>query len=224
MKKIKWLTVLTVLIIIISFFNSCSDVKVEDRLLNPIPSGATGKWSGTWVLYDDELKTGGGIMFYTEPNPNNPNSQTLDVSYIENGNKCIRYFWDGDVSYDSTWNVWQDKWCGMALIVGQDWTEVLTSTKDLTQAAYKKISFKIKGKLSNSVRIKIEALVRIGRYSSFPAATVVIDSLSEEWETYTLPLNNVSTINMFFSLIIENRGSSRSQGATIYLDDIILTQ
>jgi hypothetical protein len=226
MKKIITFLILAfVIALIISFITGCSDVKVEDRLVNPIPLGATGKWSGVWVLYDDELKTGGGIMFYTEPNPENPTSQTLNVSYTEeNGNKCMKYSWDGDISYDSTWKVWQDKWCGMALIVGKDWTEVQTSTKDLSLAGYKKISFKIKGHLSESTRIKIDTLVRIGKFSSYPAASVVINSLSDQWEEYTLVLNNVSTINIFFSLVIENKSNTKSQGAVVYLDDIILTQ
>lgn len=209
-------------------FFGCSDVKVKDTLLDPIPSGATGRWSGVWVLYDDELKTGGGIMLYTEPPPSNPNSQVIDPFCSENpysGSKCLKYSWDGDVSYDSNWNVWQNKWCGMALIVGKDWTEVKTSSKDLTGVGYNKLTFKARAKLDPSVKVKIEAVVKIGQYTSSAAGSITLDSttLTQDWAEYTISLNNVSTVNIFLSVVFQYNGSTQSTGGTVYLDDIILS-
>lgn len=216
------------ILILSSLFMSCSDVKIKDTLLDPIPSGATGRWSGVWVLYDDELKTGGGIMFYTEPAPSNPNSQTIDLSCTEypySGNKCLKYSWDGSESYDSTWKVWQNKWCGMALIVGSDWTQVNTSSKDVSLAGYKKLTFKARGIVDPNVNVRIEAMIKIGQYSSSPAGVLILNSntLTSDWSEYTIELNNVSTINIFLSVVFIYSGNQQSSGATIYLDDITLS-
>src|SRR5690242_18227928 len=68
-----------------------------DRLINPLPDGALSQSSHIYVLFDDEVKTGGGIGFI--PGGENQTIELRDASSPRSGDNQIRYTWNGqDVS------------------------------------------------------------------------------------------------------------------------------
>src|ERR1041385_398507 len=72
-----------------------------DRLVNPVPDGALSQTNHIFVIYDDELKTGGGLGLF--PGGENQTITLLDASSPRRSDNQIRYSWNGqDVPDEGT--------------------------------------------------------------------------------------------------------------------------
>ena len=81
----------------------------NDEVLN------NSSWVGDWVIYDDDIRTQGGIVFTT-----GYDHQSVDFR-VENkdcpeGNMCFKYAWDGGKTYNYSDQVWQHYYCQLNLI------------------------------------------------------------------------------------------------------------
>ncbi len=196
----------------------CSDQKPIKRLINPVPDGAKNAWTGIpWTIYDDELKTGGGMMFYSSPD-----GQKLDFECRDNprsGTKCIKYSWDGTQVYDYDYQKWQTNWCGWGIIVGKDWTSYDSSSKDISEAGYNKITFWVRGKIDSKTTVKFEGPVREDKGGT---DFIRLDStqITSSWQQFTISLSgtDVSSVKDYFKVIFE-----KGKGI-IYIDDIKYTR
>jgi len=199
----------------------CSDQNPSDRLINPIPKGATNttQWSTKpWVIYDDELKTGGGMMYYSSSD-----GQKLDFASTENprsGTKCIKYSWNGSSVYDYGRQIWQKDWCGWGIISGKDWTSYDTSSRDLSESGYTKIVFWVRGNIDSNTTIKFEGPVREDKGGT-DFIRLTSAGLTSSWQQKEISLSgtDLSDVKDFFKVIFE-----KGAGGTVYIDDIQYTR
>lgn len=191
------------------FLFGCSKYNPLDKLINPEEKSATGRWSGEFVIYDDELKTGGGIMFLSSAD-----NQTLDFNFRENpysGKKCIKYSWNGKSVYDYTRKIYQANWCGWAFIVGKDWTEY-NKIRNFSSVNYSKISLWVRGSLSANTKIKFE---------SYNRDTHSDIELTDSWQKIEFKITgNQSEIKEYLKIIFEYLGSGEGNGGIVYIDEI----
>ncbi|MDA7857871.1 hypothetical protein N9A72_00055 [bacterium] len=204
-------------VIIIMFLIGC-DRHPLSRLTDPTNDGALNKtvW-GDWVIYDDDMRTRGAVMFI----PSNGDHQSIDF-YVDDSesdhkrDKCIKYTWDGGDLY------WEDEgddehsWAGVKLITAPNW-RIYGETADLTPGGYTKIEFFAKGDLPAYTTVHFKG----------PGGYDVIDnvSLGESWNKYAIPLTaDLTEVKEFFIIVIEyppGTAGPEGSGATIYVDDIM---
>ena len=212
-----------------------------NRLVNPSPASSTGVWSGTWVLYDDELKTNGAVMTFNE-------GATIDFNCTDNprsGKKCIRYSWNGSpvLTYASPpsqpVNYTQSGFSGFSLICAQTLGAYSTQTRNLALGGDTKITFWARGSLNANVYLRVEA--------NFPSTATNVYELksgatgvwmgvpSSTWTQYSLTIdptvNNLAATDFVkFILLYDEDGNpdtpntSVGNGGTVFLDDIELTR
>jgi hypothetical protein len=212
---------IAVLIMPLFIFAAC-EKKPVNRLVNPSASETTGSstWPGPWVVYDDEIKTGGGVGRFTTPE-----GQELDFSSRENphsGNNCIKFSWDGGevTAYanppDTPADYVEHGFVGFSFKVQNDSVVGSPATKDLSPGHYTRVSFYAMGTLSSNVTLRIKG--------PGTGATESPVALTSDWQLFTVPVNgNLADSNSFANFVLATAGGVRSNGGTVFLDDIRLT-
>ncbi|RLD18982.1 MAG: hypothetical protein DRI36_00040 [Caldiserica bacterium] len=196
--------------------SSCGK-NIEERLKDPAndPLFYKGDYSGVFMIYEDELKTGGGMMFYASPD-----NQELDFFYSDDGNKVIRYYWNGGEVFDYNSESYQHNWCGFGLIVGHSWEEAEEVSMDFSGIGYSKLKFKVKGYLSQNTVLKIEGPKKAG--SSEVADYIELDSsdISYSWKEFSLPISSSSLkdFNIYVGIIFE--ATEKGSGGEVFIDSL----
>lgn len=212
-----------ILIGMISMFVGCSSTSPTDNLVNPTSESALNQWNTTWIIYDDEIKTGGkdgrDTMYPTA------DGQSLDFNYFDNdnaydplGKRCIKYSWDGSGSAS---------YRGFSLTVAKSY-ESTSTAKDISPGAYKQLSFSIKGYLSTDTWIVVQGPA--DGTNTPDTKSISASEIQPGWQRITFPLTHMQThlnaITTFLSVTFEYRRGmdTHGSGGTVYIDDITLTQ
>jgi len=185
-----------------------------DYLRDPRPDGATGIWAGQWLIYGDELETGGGLLLF----PSDEN-QTIDLVFRhpndpERGN-VIHYSWNGEeVAGQYTFS-------GVSFTVASNWRAYdITPPKDLSAGGYTKISFDVWGDLSEGTKVEFWG----GRRSA-TTGRLKLDN-DDGWVHLDIPLreNDLKKVREFFVIVFQfaepSGHSEPGQGGTVYVDNI----
>lgn len=198
-----------------------------ERLTNPVPEGAVPQSSGTFVLYDDELKTGGGVGFI----PGGQN-QTIDFSDRSDPRRTttqIRYTWSGqDVFSDQlTPPAYQHLFAGFSLTVPVDATTVASAAaKDFSGPAYTKVTLWVRGNLSDNNVLRIEGPDDGAGGNTAARTEISGSSLAAGWQKVTLPVpsQEFSNVKVFLTISIQYDQAPRTtlagEGGTVFIDDI----
>ncbi|MBN1384600.1 MAG: hypothetical protein JW983_06970 [Elusimicrobia bacterium] len=198
------------------FLFGCEHKKPLDVLDDPTIGKALGGYSGLWIIFDDSLNTGGGMMLYNSWD--NQKISWEDTTNPVTGKYCIKYSWNGKDVYDYTGGMWQHNWCGFGFIVGSDHTEASKSI-DLSLAGYTKLTFWARGSLSANTTLNFT-----GPYTGAETGDVVV---TDAWQQYTISLtpSNMKSVTGFFAIIFGySGGDTHGDGGTVYVDDIRYTQ
>ncbi|MFC1546631.1 hypothetical protein ACFL4O_02820 [bacterium] len=194
------LKILSILLLVL-FLMGCSKSPL-DNLADPTSERALNTWSTDWALYDDELRTNGEIEAFG-------GSLGLDFNYNENGNKVIKFSWDGGSDYN---------YAGISFLAD-------ISPKDLSSSGYDTLSFLIKKEsVSDYTIFKIEGPKDTN--SNVDKAEYYDSGLSASWEEKSVSLSDVdlTKVHSLASLVFEYKGSKNANGtrSTVYIDDIKL--
>ena len=217
-----------VLFLLLSAFAAC-DKNPVNRLVNPTTTNTAGAWSGTWVIYDDELKTNGAVMAYNE-------GAIIDFNCSDNphtGKKCIRYSWDGSpvLTYASltAGATVQSGFSGFGLICAQTIGTYSTGTRDLSPGGYTKITFWARGSLNTDVHLRLEDNGANSQTASGTDAWLsdtAANNITADWQKFSFTVSPSSLVNAkdFVRIILVYSGTGAGNGGTVYLDDIQLTK
>lgn len=193
-----------------------------DRLMNPLPEGDVPGTSGIYTIYDDELKTGGGLALI--PEAANQSIDLNDQSSPRRSTSQVRYSWNGqDVSDDG---VPQHLFAGFQFIVSADAQSLpATPARDLSGAGYTKLTLYVRGNLSTNTKLRIEGP---DDANELTATTMTeISSLNSEWTQVTvsgIPNSQFSNIKSFITVSFQYaqppNTNNAGEGGVVYLDDI----
>lgn len=217
MNKAAWAMIMGLMLLV-----GCKRNPIE-RLVDPVPSEAqpfpaTG---GRYVVFDDELKTGGGLAFI----PGGQN-QSINLNYTDGSRpgRQIVYAWNGN-NVSSMTSVSQHAFAGFELLVTNDFTGFDTATgKNLSAANYTTLKLSIRGALSDNTILRIEG-PDDGAGGITPAVSN-ITSLGANWQDVTLSIPSADFANVKAFIIVtfqfaQPSGSSTpGGGGIVYLDDI----
>jgi hypothetical protein len=218
----KNLILLISIISLMIFLVGCSKKKQLENLVDPTGEHALNTWMPEWVLYDNEVKTGGGIAKYTSDN-----GQSLDISYDDgDNNKCIRYYWNGDEVYDFDKKINRVDFCGFAFSTTED---VITHTgtfseRNISGGEYNTLSFSLKGELSDLTSVVIEGPKDSD--SNYDGMEFNKDTITNDWKEYSFSLRSadLSKIKSFVDIVFIYKGNANTKGSggTVYVDNIKL--
>ncbi|MBN1823955.1 MAG: hypothetical protein JW803_06535 [Endomicrobiales bacterium] len=201
------------------------------KLVNPSSSNTIGSWTGSWTLYDDELKTGGAVMLYTETDGVEIDFNDTDAPRV--GSKCLKFSWDGrevtaysnPPEYPSDYR--ESDFVGFGLIVAKQVSDYEETTKDLSQGGFRKVSFWAKGSLNTDVSVKIEIENTSGQATSIKLLP------SQEWVYYEYDVNyDIAVIKDYAKILMvydedgdpQTANAGRGNGGTVYFDEIKISQ
>jgi hypothetical protein len=219
-------------------FAGCSKTPVND-LVNPTAKNSTGIWSGQWVIYDDELKTNGAVMLYTEGVGLNFNCANNPHS----GSNCIQFSWNGlpVLTYASLpshpTDYIQSGFTGFGLICAPTVAQYFTATRNLSLGGYTKITFWARGSLSVYTYLLVEANFASGASPNVTqpgsGTGYWMGTVTSGWQQYTISIdnntNNLSAATDFVKIIMvydppSGSNSTQGNGGTVYIDDIQLSK
>lgn len=194
-----------------------------ERLTNPYANAQVPGVSGTFTIYDDELKTGGAVGFI--PSGENQSMDFQDTSSPRRTARQIRYSWTGGDTTGNTPGTTQHAFAGFSLFQAPTVAQVATSTgTDLTFAGYTKMTFWIRGSLSEGNIVRIEGP---GDTVSTPARLELADSdINGGWvfESISIPPGDFRNVKVFITVSIQYaqppRTTAAGNGGTVYLDDV----
>ncbi len=176
-----------------------------DYLRDPRPDGATGIWTGQWLIYGDKLETGGGIVLVPDSG-----NQMINLSFHDpERNNVIMYSWNGqDVAG-------QHEFSGVSFTVASSSkTYDITPPKDLSAGGYKKVTFYAKVNLSENTFVRFT-----GPVTSFS----VEQKVNCDWNRFTIFFepHMLRTVREFFVISFHYTGNNKSgNGGTVYVDDV----
>src|SRR5436189_4114313 len=94
-----------------------------DRLLNPVPAGMVNGIGPNFYIYDDDLKTGGGLGFF--PGGENQAIGLEDDTTPARSPNAIVYSWNGqDVTNFSAGGVLEHLFAGFSLTITPDFSTI----------------------------------------------------------------------------------------------------
>jgi hypothetical protein len=210
------------------------DKTPANKIINPAISNAAGAWdtNADWVLYGDEIRTGGTIMMF-----NTLDNQVLDLSCTDNphsGIKCIKYSWNGkDVYKYAAPAGLEHDFCGFSLIASNDVNRYNLDSKNISGGAYTKISFWARGSLNAFVYLRLES--DKGNSLTPTPGTIGTDAwmsnaITSNWNQYQFNITGTTMTNLkdFVKIILKyDEGTSSNtatgNGGTVFIDDIKLT-
>ncbi|MCB4756048.1 MAG: hypothetical protein LHV69_03295 [Elusimicrobia bacterium] len=190
-----------------------------ERLSDPLPDGAVPNSSGVYVIYDDELKTGGGMMFI--PGGENQNINFLDQGAAPQGFANISYSWNGADVMNSTTP--QHLYAGFSLIVSSSASQLdFVPGKNLSGPGYLNLKLYVRGSLSTATRLRIEG-PSDGTGLTTPARTELL-SLGSSWQEVTLPVPaaDFANVKVFVTISFQYdqppRTTNPGNGGIVYVD------
>jgi hypothetical protein len=228
-------TRLALLPIVVLFLVAGCEKNPANRFVNPAPAqNPTGTYSGQWIIYDDELKTGGTVMFLTSSD-----GQQFNLSCYDNphsGTKCIEYSWDGRNvtayggtadSISSSSSI-ENTWCGFSFIAANSIASYNSVTKNLALGGYTKMTFWARGTLNSNVSLRLESN-NGGPNSVSGSDAIETGTLSSSWQYYEFSVTPAAAAKDFVRVILKfnqsaNLDAPNGNGGTVFLDDIILTK
>jgi hypothetical protein len=200
-------------------FAGCRKNPIE-KLSNTLADGALPQSSGTFVLYDDEVKTGGGAGFI--PGGENQSISFDDQASPEQGYRDIRYIWSGADVMGSTET--EHLFAGFSMLVSPDFTAFNTTpARDLSAPGYTSVKLFVKGSLSTGTTLRVEG-PSTGA-SNFVAARIE-PTLTSDWQEVTLPIpaSDFSRVKVFLTVSLQYaqppRTTAPGNGGVVYLDNI----
>jgi len=198
-----------------------------ERLTNPYPDGAVPESSGIYTLYDDELKTGGGVAFI--PGGENQSIDFQDRSSPRVSANQIRYSWSGgDVFSDELAPpAFQHLFAGFNLIVPVAREELVTSNpKNLSGNGYSRLRMRVRGNLSEGNLLRIEGPDDGAGGNVADRKELVSSEITSEWQEVVLPVSTVNfgAVRIYLTVSIQYsqppRTTQAGEGGTVYFDDI----
>lgn len=194
-----------------------------ERLTNPYPDGAVPQSSGVYTLYDEELKTGGGVSF--NPGGENQSINFADHDAPHSGANQIRYVWNGGDVFDSKSMVFEHVDAGFSLVVPVHVEDVPTTAgKNLASNGYTKLTMWVRGTVSQNTHLRIE-----GPTDGVIAADRVdltADQIAGAGMQVTLPItqSNFSDVKVYMTATFiydqPPRTTAAGEGGTVLIDDI----
>lgn len=198
-----------------------------DRLVNPNADGVLPQSSGVYMIFDDEIKTGGGLGLI--PGAENQTIEVTDHTSPRRSIHQMRYSWTGKDVFNHDTGEYQHLFAGFHLFVPAFGSQLQSATpKNLAVSPpYTKVKFFIRGSLSQSTTLRIEG-PDDGPGGNTPA---LIESgtdftLTNDWQeiTLTVPANDFNSVLIYLTITFQYDQPPRTEpagdGGTIYLDDI----
>lgn len=192
-----------------------------ERLSSPLDDGAVPQTSGVYMLFDDELKTGGGVGFI-------PGGQNQSIDFTDHsaprGAASVRYYWNGGDVFNDETNEWQHLFAGFSFVVTPEFSRHLAVPgKNLSGPGYSSLKMWVRGHLSEGTKLRIEGP---GDGVGTPAR-VELDSLGSGWQEVTLPnipSADFNPVNVFLTISFQYTQPPRTTvaggGGLVFLDDI----
>lgn len=224
------------LLIVLAMLTGCYKSPGE-RVHDASNGGALGRFGTvpTFVVFSDELKTGGGAFEY-------PGGENQALAFNDQSNpisrRSIRYSWNGQpAKVGSAEHVF----AGFDLMHTIDQASyAATSGRDMRHAGYAKITFYARGELSTNTVLKIEAADDGIESTSAPCITLSANgsddtlvnpcgttgTLSAGWQSYTISIPNpvlISVKDFFKATFVFSDpyvGAPPGQGGVVYFDQI----
>jgi hypothetical protein len=196
-----------------------------NRLSDPLADGVVPQSSGTYMIYDEELETGGGLGLI--PGSGNQNITLADTSEPRRTLRQIRYTWNGqDVFNPDTMTVEHD-FAGFSLLVSPDFTTITSaSAKDLSSPGYTTLKMAVRGSLTANTKLRIEGPNTDPPTFTSPILELDSSQLTGEWQDVSLaiPANHFSSVKAFVTISFQYtqppRTTNPGDGGVVYLDDI----
>jgi hypothetical protein len=184
------------------------DRKPINKLVDPTLNNTTGNWSGRWVIYDDELRTGGGVSTFTTFNGVDLDFDSRETPY--SGSTCIKFFWNGGevTPYSPPGSLSEYTWTGFGLIVAVKTEDYDRYSKDFSASGFDKLTFRARGSLNNGVVLRVEG-PQLGAQTP---AGFWEGAITDQWQQYTVNLNPQTTINAYLNIILKYSGAVRGNG------------
>ncbi len=211
MRKSTRLIFLTVLLVI-----GCRKNPIE-RLTNPVPGGAVPLSSGVFTIYDDELKTGGGLALIPAGG-----NQLVDLSNRDNpvnAGTQVKYIWNGQPVGG------QQLFAGVQFLITPDGSTLSAATaKNLSTPGYTTLKMKLRGVLSTANTLRIEG--PSDGFSTAARLEIAGPDLSASWQdvTLTIPSVDFTSVKIFATFSIQYaqppRTTAPGNGGVIYIDDL----
>lgn len=183
--------------------------------------------NATFIVYDDELKTGGNLFVF----PGGEN-QTVELKWQDRpyrGKNCIMYSWNGRDVNDGNLGITRHDFVGLDLVVSEGSGDFAASSSlDLSAGAYAKATFWIRGTLSEGTTLKVESPDDGSTATAAPQ--LLITSISETWQKneITIAASDLTALKEFFKITFvytQPTGTTTpGGGGTVFLDDIRLEQ
>jgi len=201
----------------------------RNRTHNPqdmLGAGATGRYGSVFVLYDDELKTGGGVYLYPSGDNQSLDTDSRELPYA--GARCIRYSWNGGAVCQSATGRAQHAFAGFSLAVSATADELpAAAARDFSDAGYTVMHVFVRGSLSDNTILKLEG--PDDGDETTPAPSLEIASLSDSWQAYSFPVTpaSLARVKEFFkaTFVYSNPDGTLAAGGggsvavdTIYLE------
>ncbi len=192
-----------------------------DRLTNPLPDGDVSQNSGVYIIYDDELKTSGGLGFF--PGGSNQFIDLADITEPRRTARNIRYFWTGA---PTGVNQSSFTFAGFALLVTPDFSTLeASSARNFSSYGYSKLKFSARGSLASDMSFQVSG-PSTGTAVAPAQLNVSASQLTNSWQDFelTVPSFHFSEIRVFatFALIYDQppRSTNFGPGGTVYIDDV----
>lgn len=200
------------------------------RLINPERSDASVAPSGRWLIFGDELRTNGATMFLTTDE-----GQKLDFNCLErpyDGEKCIKYSWDGSAVTQYSNGLRQSDFVGFMLIAAPTLGEYDTVTRDLSAGGYTKVAFSARGSLGTNVFLRVET--ENANYKTPSGVNAWQSNTSDrpvtsQWKRYEFALSgSLAAVKDFIRIVIrydedgdpDAPNTATTSGGTVYIDTI----
>lgn len=191
-----------------------------DRLVNPVSDGAVPLSSGTFLIYDDEIKTGGGLGLI--PGGANQTINLSDVSEPRRTTRHTAYSWNGRApGVDPS----SHTFAGFSFLVSPDFTTFsATPARNLSSFGYTKLRVSVRGSLAANVSLRIEG-PSTGDEAFVPARTT-LNSLNGAWQDVelTVPAGDFTNVKVFATISLQYAQppftTNPGDGGTVYIDDI----
>lgn len=196
------------------------DRNAGDRLTDAMSEGAVPSAVADWVLYSDELRTGGS--YFLIPGAGPLTLRDDDPQAGASGGRGINFSWTGaDVNG-------QHDFAGFGLLVAPSIAQdPVTPARDLSGAGFTKITFWARGSVGENVILRVEGPGDGTGASVMPRLEISRAALSAGWAKYTLPVPfpaSFSSVKQYvnFVLIFDQPTGTTfpGEGGTLHVDQI----
>jgi hypothetical protein len=199
------------------------DKNPVERLSNPLSDGSVPQSSGVFVIYDDELKTGGGLAFI--PGGENQSIDLTDTSEPRRSAHSLRYIWNGEDVFNHDTGLFQHDFAGFQLLVSPDSETFAAATpKNLSAAGYATLSFFVRGSLSSGTRLRIEG--PDDGPGGITPQRLELSALDPNWTavTMSIPAADFASVKIFLTVSFQYtqppRTTAPGEGGTVFFDEI----